>query len=98
MDEFCGKKDCEHWKKDVNNNCRMMMDITLCNRLPLKAKQAHLSVSSSAGLEGPYFKEVNSLLVRVVNAARNRLITVPNEEHDRVLTEAESYLKAKGLI
>lgn len=34
MDKFCGKEKCEHWERDDNNNCKMMMDISLCNRSP----------------------------------------------------------------
>lgn len=91
---------CEGCGHKIGVNSLKKGSCVLCGNmdLPLKATKAHSSVSSSTGLEGPYHKEVNSLLVRVVNAARNRLITVPNEEHDRVLAEAESYLKAKGLI
>jgi len=35
----------------------------------------------------------DELLVKILHASRNRLITVTNEDHDAVLDEIENYLK-----
>ena len=39
--------------------------------------------------------DADSLLGKILHAARNRLISVTNEEHEAILDEIEKYLKEK---
>lgn len=57
MKEFCDKKECEYWKRDVNNNCSVMREISLCNRLNLKEKEAPVSVPFNEVLCATSFME-----------------------------------------
>ncbi len=51
--EKCDDKECFLYNIRYENNCEGMDNIKGCRLAkPLKVKEAHLSVSSSAGLEG----------------------------------------------
>ena len=50
----CDRKECKVYSEVEDNNCLNVFKVEDCEeRLRLMEKEAHLSVSSSAGLEGP---------------------------------------------
>ncbi len=86
---------CKCYRPQATNHCRDWVDVSLCKfRSKLKEKEAHSSVSSSAGVEGQSVKG-DILLRRALTVARLRLIRMTNKEYDDVFDEIESYLKEK---
>ena len=49
--ENCINKECEKWEKAQKNNCDILYNVRYCKKvILLKEKEAHSSVSSSAGV------------------------------------------------
>ena len=96
--KFGGPQECPVCKT-LNPAGMVLPEECIKCTLPLMKKLEPMAeVSCSAGLSCAGCELANSLLLSILNAARSRLITTTNPEHDAILDEIEAHLKSIDVI